>query len=324
MKQVNWKAPALITGAAAVGTATLAAAAAEIGFTMAVRRKERTKEEWDRHLDEPKWAPYAENMRREMAWFEAQEREEVSIRSRDGLKLCATYLEAPGARACMLLMHGFRSWARFDFSMVLRFYYEHGLSVLLVDQRAHGKSEGKYIGYGILERYDCQQWAWYLHAKLGGRLPIILDGVSMGASTVMMASELDLPSSVVGVIGDCGYNSAWDQLAYCMKKWYGLPAFPMLHLIDGLCRRRAGYSLKDTTSAKALANSSLPLLLLHGTGDDFVPATMTAENYAAAAGEKYKVLVENAGHGCSYLLEPKRCDEALLHFLDVCLKNYKG
>ena len=321
--KMNWKKGGAVAGAAVLGTAAAAASAAETAFAMAIKRKERTSEQWEEELTS-RWAEHAAGMRREMAWFEEQEREEVSIRSRDGLKLCASYLEAPNARACMLLMHGFRSWCRFDFSMVLRFYYEHGLSILLVDQRSHGRSEGKYIGYGILERYDCQQWAWYLHAKLGGRLPIFLDGVSMGASTVMMASELELPASVVGVIGDCGYNSAWDELAHCMKKWYHLPAFPVLHAVDGLCRRRAGYSLKDTTAAKALANSRLPLMLLHGTADTMVPVTNAAEIAAAAPFLLEKVIVEGAEHGCSYLNAPQRCDEALLRFVEKCSENFEA
>ena len=275
-------------------------------------------------VDREQFSGYITKALRQHPLVTVEEREEVSIRSRDGLKLCASYLEAPNARACMLLMHGFRSWCRFDFSMVLRFYYEHGLSILLVDQRSHGRSEGKYIDYGILERYDCQQWAWYLHAKLGGRLPIFLDGVSMGASTVMMASELELPASVVGVIGDCGYNSAWEEVAYCMKQRYHLPAFPLLHAVDSLCRRRAGYSLKDTTAAKAIANSRLPLMLLHGTADTTVPVTNAAEIAAAAPFLLEKVIVEGAEHGCSYLNEPARCDEALLRFVEACSANFKG
>ncbi len=320
MKRADWKKRGMAAGAAVLGGA---AAAAEVAFDMAIKRKERTAEQWEEELDE-RWAEYASDMRREMAWFEQQEKEEVSIRSRDGLKLWASYLEAPNARGCMLLMHGFRSWSHFDFSMVLRFYYEHGLSILLVDQRSHGRSEGKYIGYGVLERYDCQQWAWYLHAKLGGRLPIFLDGVSMGATTVMMAAELEMPRSVVGVIGDCGYNSAWDQIAYCMKRWYHLPAFPLLHLMDGLCRRRAGYSLRAATAAKSLANSTLPLMLLHGTADQLVPVDNAAEITAAAREVAEKVIVEGAGHGRSYLLAPQRCDEALLRFVARCSEDFEG
>ena len=319
MKQV-WKKAGTALGAAAL-TGAAAKAAGEIAFRMAIHRKERTEEQWAEEMS-TRWADYAADMRREMDWFAQQTCEEVSIRSRDGLKLWASYLEAPNARGCMLLMHGFRSWSHFDFSMVLRFYHEHGLSILLVDQRAHGRSEGEYIGYGILERYDCQQWAWYLHAKLGGRVPIFLDGVSMGAATVMMAAELELPRSVVGVIGDCGFNSAWDQIAYCMKMWYHLPAFPLLHLMDGICRRRAGFGLRDTTAAASVANSALPLMLLHGTEDEMVPVTCAAE-IAAAKEPLEKVIVEGARHGCSYLLQPQRCDEALLRFVEKCSENFE-
>ncbi len=313
---------ALLCTAGAV-TAGLTAATA-VAFRAAVPRRDRTEEEWDRYLDGKKWHAHAEEIRREIAWFRRQETEEVSIRSKDGLRLRGTYLEAPNARACMLLCHGFRSWALLDFSLVLRLFYENGCSVLLIDQRAHNRSEGKYIGYGILERYDCQQWAWFLHAKLGGRLPIFLEGVSMGAATVMMASELPLPKSVVGVIADCGYSSPWDELRHCMKRWYHLPAFPVLHLLDLSCKVAAGYSLRDVSSAQALSHSRLPVLFIHGGGDDFVPADMTAENYAAAMGEKRQVIIEGAAHALSYVTDRKRCTEEVLSFINTYAEGYHG
>ena len=142
----------------------------------------------------------------------------------------------------------------------------------------------------------------------------------MGAATVMMAAELPMPKSVRGIVADCGYNSAWAEVRHCIHKWYHLPAFPVLHLTDFLCRTVAGYSLRDATAAESLANSSLPILFIHGTGDDFVPASMTEENYAAAAGEKRQVLVEGAVHAASYLKDRERCKKALLDFLETYAK----
>ena len=294
------------------------------GLHAAVKRRDRTPEQWETYLSTGRWRDYSDEIIREIQWFAQQDTEELSLLSRDGLRLRGTYLEAPNARACMLLCHGFRSSALVDFSLVLRLFYENGCSVLLIDQRAHGHSQGKYIGYGILERYDCQQWAWFLHAKLGGRLPIFLEGISMGAATVMMASELPLPPSVTGVIADCGYNSPWDELRHCIRRWYHLPAFPVLHLTDLACRVAAGYSLKDVSSAQALANSRLPVLFIHGTGDDFVPADMTAENYAAAMGEKRTVMVEGAGHGFSYVEDRERCSREVLDFIGAHAGTYHG
>ena len=265
-----------------------------------------------------------EEIDREMAWFRAQKPEELTIRSRDGLKLCGSYLEAPDAKACMLLCHGYRSRGGLDFALVLPTLYEHGCSVLVIDQRAHGRSEGKYIAYGVLERYDCQQWAWFLHAKLGGRVPIFLEGMSMGASTVMMAAELALPPSVVGIIADCGYNSHWEELRHCIKYRYHLPVFPVLPLTELMCRLVAGYSLKGASAAASLANSPLPLLIIHGMDDDFVPATMTAENYAAAAGEKRQILVPGARHALSYLVDRERLEKELMDFIDSHAEQFHG
>ena len=302
--------------AAAAAAGTLGAAAA-FGFRRAVLRRDRTEEEWDKKIYDSAYGGCHDEIVADIQWFFAQKPEEVSIRSRDGLRLKGYCLEAPSAKGCVLLFHGFRSRGVMDFAMVLPELYQSGYSLLVVDQRAHGRSEGKYIGYGILERYDCQQWAFYMDAKTGGRVPLFLEGMSMGAATVMMAAELPMPKSVRGIVADCGYNSAWEEVRHCIHRWYRLPAFPVLHLTDLLCRALAGYSLRDTTASKSLANSRLPILLIHGTGDDFVPASMTAENYAAAAGEKRQVLVEGAVHAASYLMDRERCKKELLDFLDA-------
>ena len=320
MKHKGVKAALAGAGALTAGLGAVAVA----GFRTAVVRRDLTPEQERQHLERGSWRDCLEEIDREMAWFRAQKPEELTIRSRDGLKLCASYLEAPDAKACMLLCHGYRSRGGLDFALVLRTLYEHGCSVLVIDQRAHGRSEGKYIAYGVLERYDCQQWAWFLHAKLGGRVPIFLEGMSMGASTVMMAAELALPPSVVGIIADCGYNSPWEELRHCIKYRYHLPVFPVLPLTELMCRLVAGYSLKGASAAASLANSPLPLLIIHGMDDDFVPATMTAENYAAAAGEKRQILVPGARHALSYLVDRERLEKELLDFIDSHVEQFHG
>ena len=307
-------------GALTAGLGVIAAA----GFHTAVVRRDLTQEQEERHLESGSWRDHLPEIRREIDWFYSQHPEAVTIRSRDGLRLYGSYLEAPEARACMLLCHGYRSRGVLDFALVLRLLYEHGCSLLVIDQRAHGRSEGKYIAYGVLERYDCQQWAWFLHTKLGGRVPIFLEGMSMGASTVMMAAELALPPSVAGVIADCGYNSPWEELRHCIRHRYHLPVVPVLPLTEMMCRLVAGYSLKGASAAASLANSPLPLLIIHGTDDDFVPPTMTAENYAAAAGEKRQILVPGARHAMSYAVDQPRVRRELLDFIDKYSERYHG
>ena len=201
-----------------------------------------------------------------------------------------------------------------------KFYNSLGLNVLIVDQRACGESEGKYTTFGILERQDVVTWAQYIDQRLGG-MPILLDGISMGASTVMFAADLPLPKSVQGMIADCGFTSPWDIIAHCGKQWFHIPPFPLVHILSLIARLVFGSGYRSCSTLSSLANSSLPLLLLHGGEDDFVPTFMSERHYDAATGYKRKLIVPGAGHGSSYLVDQKRCQQELSDFADYVLNK---
>ena len=81
------------------------------------------------------------------------------------------------------------------------------IDLLLCDLRAQGDSEGEFSTLGVLEKYDCLDWVEWAQNRFGDKNPIFLMGVSMGASIVMMSSDLELPDSVYGIIDDCGFTS---------------------------------------------------------------------------------------------------------------------
>ena len=146
--------------------------------------------------------------------------------------------------------------------------------------------------------------------------PLILGGLSMGAATVLLASDLELPPSVRGIIADCGFSSPYEIMksvfrAHC--RW--LPAGPFLALTDVFTRLFAGFSLKGASTLDAVAKTKLPILFIHGTGDTFVPCSMTQAAYDACAAPKQLVLVSDAGHGCSYLVDRPRVQAELAAFL---------
>ena len=160
------------------------------------------------------------------AWVEGHPGERVSATSFDGLRLQGLYFPADRPRACVLLFHGYRSTGLRDFGLLIPYYHNTGFSVLAVDQRACGESEGTYITFGVKERQDVLTWARYMDGRLGGQVPLVLEGLSLGAATVMMAADLPLPASVRGIIADCGFTSPWDIIAHCARLWYRLPALP--------------------------------------------------------------------------------------------------
>ncbi|MBR3556775.1 MAG: alpha/beta hydrolase [Oscillospiraceae bacterium] len=248
-------------------------------------------------------------------WLEGQKREELEITGFDGLKLRALFVPHPEARGTLLLFHGWRSSWKTDFTVALPFYHSLGLNLLLADQRSQNSSEGKYMTYGIREQKDVVSWADLMAEKLGKDHPLFLGGLSMGAATVLMASDLEYKGNVRGVLADCGFTSPWAIIRKVASRTKAIPLDASSALLNVFTRRFAGFDMKEKSTVDALARTKLPVLLIHGLADDFVPSEMSRENYAACNSEKELVLVEGAGHGMSYVVEPERVKAAIGGFI---------
>lgn len=263
-----------------------------------------------------KYGPFFPTMKAATEKWTAEPCESVTITAFDNTRLCGRLYDHPNPRGTVILIHGYRANPIRDFACALDLYRECGLRILTIDQRACGNSGGNYIGMGVLERHDAASWAWYVHDRFGARQSIFLSGLSMGAATVLMATSLPLPENVRGITADCGFDSGWDIIAKVVSQDYHLPAWLVMPLINGYARVLGGFSLRDATAPKALADNTIPVLFIHGREDAFVPCEMTERNYAACASEKRLVIVEKADHGMSYLLEPDRCAAELRAFFD--------
>lgn len=243
--------------------------------------------------------------------------EEVVITGSNGNKLSAHLYTCDYPKRLIIAVHGWRSTWNRDFGMAAEYWFENNCNVLFVEQRCQGKSEGSYIGFGLLERYDILDWANWAHEKYDGKLPIYLDGISMGATTVLMASGLDLPESVHGIIADSGFTSPhaiWKHITeHHMHLRYG----PIKNIVDAICRQKIHVGAEDCTTMEALRNNNIPILFAHGTDDPFVPVEMTYENYKACKAPKYLVIVPGAAHGMSFYVEKDRYAEEIKKFWEL-------
>lgn len=229
--------------------------------------------------------------------------EDVFLQSHDGLRLRAHYAAQEGHKYA-IVVHGYtgtgRSMASFGEA-----FFDRGFTVLLPDCRAHGDSEGQYIGMGWLDRLDVLSWIDWIIAR-DPQAEILLHGISMGAATVMMTSGEALPEQVRLVIADCGYTSVMDEFTAQLKEQFGLPAFPFLQVTSLVTRLRAGYWLGDADAQRQVAKSTLPVLFIHGQDDTFVPFWMMDRLYdAKTMGVKERLAVPGAAHGMAAAVDPE-------------------
>ena len=249
------------------------------------------------------YAPYRQQMKQWKEEMDNLPHEQLQVTSFDGLTLYGNFYEyAPGA-PIELMFHGYRGSAQRDLCGGVQRCFALGRSALVVDQRCCGRSGGKTITFGIHERRDCMAWLKQMEEKFPDR-KFILCGISMGASTVMMMADEDLPSNVVGVLADCGYSSAKGIIQKVIGDLHLPPklAYPFVKLG---ARLFGGFDLEEKTPLEALKNARLPVIFFHGEGDDFVPCDMSREAYDACTSRKQLVTIPGAGHGLAYLADPE-------------------
>ena len=244
--------------------------------------------------------------------------EDVYITSFDGLRLHGAYYETQKGAPVEIMFHGYRSIAIRDFSGGLQLAIKAGHNVLLVDQRAHGKSDGRCLTFGIFEQLDCLSWIDYAIKQNGAETKIILVGVSMGASTVLMSSGLKLPENVVGIIADSGYTSPKAIICKVLRDRH-LPTFIVYPLIYFGAFLFGKFDLQKCDSRAMLKKSKIPILFIHGEADHFVPCKMSIENYTACASEKKIITIPNAGHGLGYIVDSIKYTDALDEFFKKVL-----
>lgn len=292
------------------------AAAIVLFESMLTRRKTTEPGEDDEKKESSAWLTYRRRALVCKKELLKRTHEEITITSFDGLKLKARYFPAdrPDGRIA-LCVHGYTSTGLNEFAAFSRFYLDQGVSLLLPDDRAHGESEGKVIGFGWRDRLDVKQWCELLAERFGPECRILLHGVSMGAATVMMASGEALPPEVKGVVSDCGYTSAWDEFATQMKKMFHLPIYPILPMASLVCRLRGGYTFKECSALRQLPKAKVPFLFIHGGDDDFVPTEMVYRVYEACPTDKELLVVKGAAHALSYHTDPAAYEAALIRLM---------
>lgn len=243
--------------------------------------------------------------------------QQVYITARDGTKLAGRYYHFCDGAPIQLFFHGYRGNAVREFACAYPLAQKLGYNALVIDQRAHGKSGGHVITFGIRERYDCLDWCNHATERFGRNTKLFLTGISMGGATVLMASDLKLPKNVAGIIADCPFASPGKIIRKICRDiklpcWLTYPFVALGALLFG------NFRIWESSAIRSVKKTRIPILLIHGGDDRFVPGDMSRRIYDACRSDKEIAVFPKAGHGLSYLTDPKRYESIVRDFLLHC------
>ena len=259
-----------------------------------------------------------EKLRQCISRLDSMAYEPVTIESFDGRRLFGRYYHSKEGAPLQIQFHGYRGSALRDLCGGTPLALKLGHNVLLVDQRAHGRSDGNTITFGVLERKDCLEWIRYAQQRFGEEIPIVLTGVSMGAATVLMAADLELPPAVKAVVADCPFSAPREIIARVAENM-GLPGKQAAAVCALGGAIFGGFRLGSSSAVEAVRKSRLPILLIHGEEDHYVPCEMSRQIYDACAAEKRLETFPHAAHAMCYMEDPVRYETVVTDFLQTHL-----
>ena len=279
------------------------------------------------HDIEKSYTRYVENNLFNEALYNSASKEDITLKSFDGLNLTSTLImnENP-TNKFIVLVHGVSicyvgSLKYFDI------FYKNGFNILIVNQRRHGKSEGKYSTYGFYEKYDVNMWIEYLKSRFGNDIILGLHGESMGAGTVM--ETIPLNDSIKFVIEDCGYSNFHELIGFQITHAYKNRLVrkilrPSLIFANFFMKTKAKFSMKKIVPIDIVASTSLPMMFIHGKEDYFVPWYMAVDLYKAKTkGYKELYLVEGAKHAEALEVNKILYEKKIMTFIEKSLSLYK-
>ncbi|MFC7680629.1 alpha/beta hydrolase [Paenibacillus sp. GCM10028914] len=246
--------------------------------------------------------------------YEALVKQEVVLSSIDGLKLSGAAIEPyPDSKRWIIIVHGYTG-SRAVSTQFIDMFTDEGYNVLLIDQRRHGQSEGRFTTYGYYEKYDVQTWVNWLVEQYGSDTEIGLHGQSLGGGTVLEYLSIAAPQ-VKLVIADCPYSDLTDLMKHQITKLNKLPSVPFFRWVNNRIRKKAGFCFEQVSPIRSVRESHLPVMFIHGTNDTYVPTRMSQEMYDAKPGPKKLVLIKGAIHANAYHIDPHQYRAEVRSFL---------
>ncbi len=249
--------------------------------------------------------------------FEKLKKEYVEVKTRDGLILRGMFIEQfKNSKKIIIIVHGY-NLAYPKSLCFMDMFFKENFNVLIVDQRGHGRSEGKYATYGYYEKYDLDLWVNWGRQRVGEDAIIGLHGQSMGGATVLEYASIN--KHVKFIIADCSYSDAWQLMKHQFTKLNHVPMFPLAFITNFKLKLKAKFSFSDVSPVKTIKDKDIPVMFIHGSEDNFVPTYMSEEMFIVKRGYKKLLIVEGAAHANAYSINKELYEKEVNNFINEIL-----
>jgi len=239
--------------------------------------------------------------------------EEVTFVTTDGLKLKGWFIPGRGAKATVIVTHGYPA-DKGDLLPLAIFLYPH-YNLFLFDFRYFGESEGAITTVGYREQEDLRAALRYLKERGEKRIGGL--GFSLGAAVLLLVQDPDLKA----VVADSSFADIDRMLEVVYGFLPGVTKGPFVWTTRLYARLFLGIDTRDISPLRAVRERTRPVLIIHGARDGQIPVKHAHLLYEAAPrGIADLWIVPDADHGQTYARMPIVYQEKVLSFFSRYLQ----
>jgi alpha-beta hydrolase superfamily lysophospholipase len=218
------------------------------------------------------------------------------IPTTDGTKLDVWVIKARGEsarphrpRGTVMILHGILdSKARF-FGMA-RQMARMGYNVVMLDHRAHGRSEGTYTTFGAKEKFDARDVIDSLLKSGEIAEPIYAFGQSMGAAIAIQYAAVDPRCRAVMAV------APYTDMRSAARRFVPFMSEEKFTEVIKRGGELAEFDPDEASAIRASGELTVPLLVVHGRIDAIVPHSQGTAVYHASSVQKKLITFPLLGH----------------------------
>lgn len=289
-------------------TSVLTAIATFFGFFVTNRLMYMKKKENDFILNRE-----ITSKRLDEAWFNAVNKTEQWIESKNGYSLKAIFVEPLETNNYVVICHGVTE-NKINSLRFVRMFERLGFNSVVYDHRRHGDSGGKTTSFGFYEKVDLQSIVEAVRERAGKDAVLGIHGESMGAATTLLYAGSIIDDADF-YISDCAFSDFEQQVYHIMTQTTPLRTSLAIRFANLFLKLRDGYTLNLVSPIDVIDKIEKPVLFIHSLQDDFILPKMTEDLYEKKQGPKTLKLFDIGEHAKSFNENSKEYEQVVADFL---------